>query len=89
MRTDCWIIKVVLPSYCWSVILTFYQSMEGQRRCGGSVKVLPTPLTMTTLKVGRSLAMDGGSVKLLLSTHHQLLIMNCGAMNVYVHSFVS
>jgi hypothetical protein len=47
MPTDCWSVKVVLLSYCWSVILTFYRPTEGRQRGGGSVKVLPTPLTTT------------------------------------------
>jgi hypothetical protein len=30
-----------------SVVLTFYRPTEGQQRGGGSVKILPTPLTTT------------------------------------------
>jgi hypothetical protein len=47
MPTDYWSVKVVLSSYYWSVILTFYQQTEGRQRGGGSVKVLPMLLTMT------------------------------------------
>jgi hypothetical protein len=30
MLTDCWPVKAVLPSYRWSVILTFYRLIEGR-----------------------------------------------------------
>jgi hypothetical protein len=73
MPTDCWSVKVVLPSYCWPVILTFYRPTEGRQRGGGSVKVLPTSLTTTHV---------WGLVKLLLLTYCLMLIMNRGVVKL-------
>jgi hypothetical protein len=50
MRTDCWLVKVVLLSYCWSVILIFYRPTEGRQNGGVSGKVLPMPFTTTHIE---------------------------------------